>query len=70
MKTVGCCRTMINAQQPCTDNEMYGALVDADWDNEVVEIGCGLPPIDFCPWCGQKIKKVSPKLKEILENER
>lgn len=51
------------AQQDGTDNEMYGALLSdhanparvygniptnpPDW-----HLGCDLPSVKFCPWCG------------------
>lgn len=50
-----CCNAWSKAQQPGTDNEMYGQLLrnyggaSNDW-----HIGCDLPPVKFCPWCGAK----------------
>lgn len=52
-----CCMAMIQAQQSGTDNEMYGALVRYYDPDNTVWMGCDLPPITFCPWCGKKIKR-------------
>jgi len=53
---IGCCMPMIQAQQAGTDNEAYGALVSCSIEM-IIEIGCDLPPITFCPWCGRKIER-------------
>ena len=45
-----CCNPFWQAMQTGTDNESYGALV-AYWDGEF-HIGCNLPAITACPWCG------------------
>lgn len=44
-----CCEAMKDAQQSGTDNEAWGPLVRG------TSIGCGLPPIKFCPWCGRPV---------------
>jgi hypothetical protein len=47
------CTTFEAAQETGTDNEGYAALLKPDmgfW-----KIGCGLPRISFCPWCGSKV---------------
>lgn len=50
-----CCDSWRKAQQLGTDNEMYGMLLrdysgtGADW-----HVGCDLPAVRFCPWCGAK----------------
>ena len=53
---LGCCFPMIDAQQAGTDNEAYGSLVSYSLEG-IAEMGCDLPPITFCPWCGKKIKR-------------
>lgn len=53
---LGCCMAMIQAQQSGTDNEAYGSAVSYSVEG-IAEIGCQLPPITFCPWCGKKIKR-------------
>ncbi len=48
-----CCTTFDRAQQSGTDNEGYGRLM---WVHAgIASMGCGLPPIDYCPWCGTPI---------------
>jgi len=43
---------MATAHECGTDNEEYGALAYGIADN--ITIGINLPPIAFCPWCGDK----------------
>jgi len=40
------CDAFQQAQTSGTDNEGYGGLIRGR------SIGCGLPEIKFCPWCG------------------
>jgi len=47
------CPQFIAAQQAGTDNEMYGALLYSDADGWAM--GCDLPPISYCPWCGKPV---------------
>lgn len=47
-----CCDDMRHARQSGTDNEMYGALVY--WSGDKIVMGCDLPAIRFCPWCGHE----------------
>lgn len=42
------------AFQSGTDNEAYGALARF-WDGDV-HMGCDLPPVAYCPWCGKETK--------------
>lgn len=50
-----CCESWNQAQQAGSDNEGHGALVYRRYDNGQIEaMGCDLPPIRFCPWCGAK----------------
>ena len=49
------CSAFLDAQKACTDNEGYGALIRA-WNGSWL-VGCGLPPIAFCPWCGKPTAK-------------
>jgi len=55
-----CCDAWRMAQQRGTDNEMYGALL---WiEGETALMGCDLPPVQFCPWCGaEKPPKAQPE---------
>ena len=41
-----CCLPFEDAHQSGTDNEGFGPLLRID------TIGCELPPIKYCPWCG------------------
>ena len=43
-----CCEAFRKAHENGTDNEAYGQLIYDDDD-----LGCNLPPIKFCPWCGK-----------------
>lgn len=49
-----CCADMKTAQKLYTDSEGYGAL--ATWHERGLYIGCGLPPLEICPWCGSKLQ--------------
>ena len=50
-----CCLDMAKAHEDETDNEEYGALAHPAFHNEeLTEIGSHLPPINFCPWCGDE----------------
>jgi len=60
-KPEDCCKAWGSAQQEGTDNEGYGALLSwlgpemEDTDGRVIggwSVGCLLPPIRVCPWCG------------------
>jgi len=44
-----CCETFEKATKRGTDNEGYGALIYGP-----SLIGCDLPPMDYCPWCGKR----------------
>lgn len=58
----GCqCMEFNEAQQPCTDNEGYGALLRV-WDGEWRIGSLSLNPIAFCPWCGGKVPS-APEVK-------
>lgn len=46
-----CCDDWAKAHQSGTDNEMYGALVHYPQPH-TPHIGCDLPRVKFCPWCG------------------
>lgn len=54
-----CCETWAKAHEWETDNEMYGRLVHCNDEKEgrhaapYPTIGSDLPPVKFCPWCGQ-----------------
>lgn len=48
-----CCNAWRRAQRPGTDNEMYGQLL-RDYGGGDWHIGCDLPTVAFCPWCGAK----------------
>jgi hypothetical protein len=47
-----CCASWEAAHRNGTDNEMYGALVY--WLDHNPYIGCDLPAVEFCPWCGAR----------------
>ena len=53
-KELKCCPPMITAQKSGTDNEGWGPLIErfgGAWD-----IGCGLPDLQYCPWCGKDVQ--------------
>lgn len=52
-----CCAPWEAAKQHGTDSEGFSALISADdLDNTgLIRIGCDLPPVSFCPWCGSMI---------------
>jgi len=47
------CSEFREAQQSCTDNEGYGRLI-REWGGEW-RIGCDLPAMNYCPWCGNRV---------------
>lgn len=47
-----CCHDFKNAMRSGTDCEGYGALIDYPRS-----IGCGLPDMNFCPWCGKALNE-------------
>jgi len=54
-----CCSSFEHATRSGTDNEGYGSLLytpDFDRITGIWMIGCGLPDISFCPWCGKKVE--------------
>ena len=48
-----CCGSWESAQTTGTDNEAYGRLLSY-WAGEW-RVGCELPEVRFCPWCGKAI---------------
>ena len=55
-----CCRDMAAAFLPCTDNEGDGRLARCYDDTPTaIYVGCDLPPLRFCPWCGTKLETLS-----------
>jgi hypothetical protein len=44
---------MILAHKYGTDNEGYEILVT--YTDGMPQIGCDLPAINFCPWCGKEV---------------
>lgn len=54
-----CCASLSAAFSSGTDNEAYGSLASAyDDDPASIHIGCELPAIAFCPWCGTPAKDI------------
>ena len=49
-----CCDAFGKATDDGTDNEGYGRLLMDRGNGSTWAIGCDLPPIAFCPWCGSK----------------
>lgn len=47
-----CCDAWRKARQSGSDNEGWSALIH--WFDGFPCMGCGLPPVRFCPWCGKK----------------
>jgi len=60
-----CCDAFARALGWGTDNEMYGALIYPSTypDGQVTHwnIGCDLPPMGFCPWCGAALAALQTK---------
>lgn len=52
-RTTCTCEPFQKAQETCTDNEGYGRLISRSSYGWVT--GCDLPPIKFCPWCGNEL---------------
>ncbi len=55
------CSERSAAQESGTDNEMYASALSGYqgfW-----EIGSGLKPIKYCPWCG----KLLPPIEQVYE---
>lgn len=58
-----CCDQWSKAHQHGTDNEGWGALI-SNYGGKP-DMGDGLDPIRFCPWCGaEKGEEKHPYLKE------
>jgi hypothetical protein len=64
VSTDQCCEGWAHAQHSGTDNEGYGRLLydcaNPQWrvaprtKPPEWQMGSGLPPVKFCPWCGAK----------------
>jgi len=52
-----CCDAFGQAFECGTDNEAWGSLMRHDGDGDL-SIGCGLPPIKYCPWCGRPVSNI------------
>ena len=50
---VACCNDFAHARQMETDSDCYRAAI-YEYEGEL-NIGCGLPPIKYCPWCGKEV---------------
>jgi hypothetical protein len=48
-----CCEAWAKAHEWETDNEAYSSLVRYS-DDERALLGMDLPPVKFCPWCGNE----------------
>jgi hypothetical protein len=61
-----CCVDLVTAFSSGTDNEAYGKLASAYGDDPAsIHIGCELPAIAFCPWCGTPVKDILWDKEEI-----
>jgi hypothetical protein len=58
MKKLKCCPDMEAAQESGTDNEGFGPLVYRSAE-DIFFLGCDLPALKFCPWCGKRPKEVT-----------
>lgn len=56
MEIKSCCRDLNHMFEERTDNEAYGPLGWVSWGE--VTLGSILKPINYCPWCGEKIEGV------------
>jgi len=56
------CEEFRHAQQSTTNNEGYGRLVN--FFRNKWEVGYGLLPISYCPWCGKRLTEIPNKLSE------
>lgn len=48
-----CCKDLAQSLKNGTDNEMYGSALN--WWAGAYHLGCDLPDVRFCPWCGAKL---------------
>jgi hypothetical protein len=57
-----CCQQLCNAFECGTDNEAYGSLASNYGETlSSITIGCELPEIVFCPWCGTRLDSIKGK---------
>lgn len=54
-QTTACCSEFLRAQESGSDNEGYGRLISCA--NGLWQIGDGLPPLAYCPWCGKDLEE-------------
>lgn len=57
-----CCDEFGQAQADGTDNEGHLSLIRGD--DGVWTMGMKLPPIEYCPWCGAKLR-LPPSAEEL-----
>jgi len=55
LNNVCSCKEWDNASERGTDHEGYGPAITGNTDGFYV--GCDVPPIRFCPWCGKQTRK-------------
>jgi hypothetical protein len=55
-----CCSDMAMAFCSGTDNEGYGAIAHCfGGSSNAIQIGCDLPPLRLCPWCGFELARLN-----------
>ena len=64
MTTVYCCAIFSKALTDGTDNEAFRSAVYEPFmvslpELPVYRIGCDLPDIAFCPWCGSSLISIT-----------
>ena len=55
-----CCETWAHAHDEGTDDERWGACI-VHGDDGKPFTGSGLPPFNFCPWCGADKRAEAPR---------
>ncbi len=55
-----CCSDMVMAFSAGTDNEGYGAIAHCfGGSSNSIRIGCDLPALKLCPWCGFELARLN-----------
>lgn len=55
-----CCDSWRLAHASGTDNAAYGSLVAQE--DRYPYIGCELPQVEYCPWCGDEKRYMRPEI--------
>ena len=65
-----CCDDFVRALSPGTDGKAHAPLITArpvmTAHPSTYEIGIGLPPVAYCPWCGHEMSMTKERVDEIV----